>query len=699
MPLHQSGRSWTNLLTRGSKVLWQPLGQPAPAADESKEPVCARPAGSECAEVLSLIFGVCTAIFLAKTVIAFRDLDQANLEPRLCDGWSLPSLGRIWACCAEDFAVGLGSLLLAALTLRLRAVPGYRWVFRVVVYLGAVAAICYMVLNVQVFHAMRQFLTWSLFQLGGGFEPERSVYEYATPGFKLAMALLPVAVIGVHLSLVRAFPGFWRRAAEILCRPLVLFLLILGLVAISQAAQQGLFPDAESDFAQNPHLLFARSFFRNTALDNDEGDDEQLGDVSDFLPGQPHHTPGLLAKPPTNIVLIVIESGGSLYMENYGAPFPTTPCLSRLRDRSLTFENFYATANNTVTSGLPILGSVYNDPTVLANSLNYPDYPMPAVSSWLKRQGYQTYFLASGGKRAWEGYRQGVLGRFFLREGFDLARDSNHPYWQKSPNPKRFLDDDYLDTAMFADAKNCLRAARGQKFFMTLWTYDAHEPYFPGDGPESFDEHRFPPAVVGTPEEERFRRYLRALWRTDALIGDLYGELERLGLADDTLVVVTGDHGEAWGQHGFFLHARFVYEEEVRVPLILISPRLAPLGTRSQVLGSHIDMWATITDVCGLPADPRWQGRSLLAGGPPEERRVYYHRLDYMGGVRQGKFKYIWDYNRGRHLLFDLDKDPGEKSNLADQHEEYCAEQYRRLRDWTIFQSRLTRQRLQEAGK
>jgi arylsulfatase A-like enzyme len=513
------------------------------------------------------------------------------------------------------------------------------------------------------------------------------------------MVLLPLAAITVHLSLVRAFPGFWRKAAGLLCRPVVLFLLIVGLVAVSQAAQQSLFPDAKCDFAQNPHLLFARSFFRNSALDRDGGADEELGDVSDFLPGRPQHTPGLLKKPPTNIVLIVIESGGSLYLQNYGAPFPTTPCLCRLRDKSLTFENFYATANNTLTSGLPILGSVYNDPTVLADVLYHPDYPVPAVSSWLKQQGYQTYFLAAGGKHAWENYYRGALVRFYLSKGFDLARDLNHPFWQQSPNPERFLDDHYLDEAMFADAKTCLRAARGQKFFLTLWTYDAHEPYFPGDGPDTFDEGHFPPAVVGTPEEERFRRYLRALWRTDALIGDLYAELERLGLADDTLVVVTGDHGEAWGQHGFFLHARFVYEEEVRVPLVLISPRLAPLGTRSQVLGSHIDMWPTITDVCGLPADPRWQGRSLLGGGAPEERRVYYHRLDYMGGVRQGKYKYIWDYDRNRHLLFDLDKDPGEQENLAKEQEAFCAVQYRRLRDWTIFNARLTQERLREAGK
>jgi arylsulfatase A-like enzyme len=648
--------------------------------------------------VLSLVLTVCTAIFLTKAVIAFRDLDQPNLEPRLCDGWSLASLGRVWACCAEDFAVGLGCLLLATLLLRLRAFPGYRWAARVVVYLGAAAAMCYMVLNAQVFHDMREFLTWSLFQLGGGLQPERSVMERATEGFRLALVLVPLVAITAHLELLRAFPGFWRRAADVLCRPVVLVALIVGFVAVSQAAQQSLFPDAQSAFAQNPHLLFARSFLRSSTLDGDDGDDEELGDVSEFSPGQPQHTPGLLKQRPTNIVLIVIESGGSLYLQNYGAPFPTTPCLCRLRDKSLTFDNFYATANNTLTSGLPILGSVYNDPTVLADVLNHPEYPMPAVSSWLKQLGYQTCFLGAGGQHAWETYYQGALVNFYLSKGFDLTRDSSHPFWRDSPNPERFLDDDYLDAALFADAKKCLRAARGQKFFLTIWTYDAHEPYFPGDGPATFDERQFPPAVVGTPQEERFRRYLRALWRTDALIGDLYAELERLGLAEDTLVVVTGDHGEAWGQHGFFLHARFVYEEEVRVPLVLISPRLAPLGTRSQVLGSHIDMWPTITDICGLPADPRWQGRSLLGGGPPEERRVYYHRLDYMGGVRQGKYKYIWDYDKQRHLLFDLDKDPGERHNLAKEQEAFCAMQYRRLRQWTRFNAKLTRQRLQEAS-
>src|SRR5262245_66239429 len=89
-----------------------------------------------------------------------------------------------------------------------------------------------------------------------------------------------------------------------------------------------------------------------------------------------------------------------------------------------------------------------------------------------------------------------------------------------------------------------------------VWNYATHVPYRPYGGPDSFPEERFP-AVTRHDADKRagFIDYLRSLWCADAQIGELYAELDRLGLADDTLFVVTGDHGEAWGQHGHFLHS------------------------------------------------------------------------------------------------------------------------------------------------
>jgi arylsulfatase A-like enzyme len=239
----------------------------------------------------------------------------------------------------------------------------------------------------------------------------------------------------------------------------------------------------------------------------------------------------------------------------------------------------------------------------------------------------------------------------------------------------------------------------GRKFAMWVWSYDAHAPYYAGRGPDSFPREEFPAAVAGRPEkEEQFRTYLRAVWRLDALVGDLCRELEELGLADDTLVVLTGDHGEGFGEHGWFGHGWSVYEEEVRVPCVMIGPRLAPLGRRSPVLGSHVDLWATITDLCGLPADPRWQGHSLVSGGAAD-RRAYFYRHEAAIGVREGRYKYFWDFRESCHRLYDVEADPAEKDNLAPANPDLCAALHRRVKAWSGYQTRLTKERMAEVKK
>src|SRR5207249_4987557 len=181
----------------------------------------------------------------------------------------------------------------------------------------------------------------------------------------------------------------------------VLLLLMIVLLKASQEARQTLFRDRSDDFAHNAHLLFARSLLPDSSLDDDDG---AAGDVNDFLPGQPRHTPNRLQKSPTNIIVVVLESGGAIYMQNQGYPLPTTPQLCKLREKSLTFDNFYATANHSIASALPIFASTYNDPRTLATVIEHPGFPMPAVSRWLQEQGYQTYVMAGGGN-SWENYR------------------------------------------------------------------------------------------------------------------------------------------------------------------------------------------------------------------------------------------------------------------------------------------------------
>jgi arylsulfatase A-like enzyme len=670
-----------------------------PAAKTAAGPAAA--VGREQVEMLSLVFVVCTAIFLTKWFIAYRDLDNAAAPPQVYDGSALASLARVWACCAEDFAVGLGCFVLAAAVLRGVGSARGRAAVRVLAHLAGALALGYLVLNAQIFHVLRHFLSYSLVQHAGGLRPDQSVYAYATPPFRLALALVPILALAGHLWGVSALPRLWQRVAGLACRPAALLAGALVLLGASQAAQRAVVPDSGSDFAHNPHLHFVRSLFWGA----DFGDDGAAapavddGPAEHYVLGRPGHHPGLLAQRPTNVILITAESVNSRFLETYGCPMATTPFLRRLDEtgQSLTFENFYATSNRTVASALPILGAAYNDPTVYATVVKYPNYPTPSAATWLRDRGYATYFLAAGGRTTWDGPLN--VRPTLVDPVFDVGLDTSHPFWQAAARPGALAEDNYLDAELFADLRRALRGLKGRKFAAWAWTYDTHAPFFDGPGPRSFPREHFPPPVVGRAEQEaEVERHLRAVWRLDALLAGLCRELEELGLADDTLVVLTGDHGEAFGEHGCFHHGSSVYEEEVRVPCVLINPRLAPLGRRSRVLGNHVDLWATITDVLGLPADPRWQGRSLL-GEDRRERCVYFYSHESAIGLRAGKYKYVWNYSDQRELLFDIESDPKESTNLAADNPGLCAEWQRRVKAWANAQTRLTAERLAEAGK
>ena len=187
--------------------------------------------------------------------------------------------------------------------------------------------------------------------------------------------------------------------------------------------------------------------------------------------------------------------------------------------------------------------------------------------------------------------------------------------------------------------------------------------------------------------EEEVLRARTAYWalvtRLDALIGQVLEALERNGLADNTLIVYTSDHGEQVGEHGLWWKQTF-YEESVRVPAILSWPGVLPEGARNDRVVSSLDLNATMLEALGAPPLPLSHGRSLLplladptgaewedvafsefcldslgAGGPTGPEGTVIHRM-----VRRGPWKLC--YYRGQEpQLFNLEEDPDEQRDRA----------------------------------
>lgn len=193
------------------------------------------------------------------------------------------------------------------------------------------------------------------------------------------------------------------------------------------------------------------------------------------------------------------------------------------------------------------------------------------------------------------------------------------------------------------------------------------------------------PLAHGDAEEIRpALDYIRELYRaevryTDAAVGALLGELDRLGLRERTLVVLTSDHGEALGERGLLQHGTGLHREVLQVPLILRFPDGRHAGTRLPHLARTIDIMPTVLEAVGAGAPAGLQGRSLLpllAETTPEAEETLSLAEAISSRDREGDLKAVrsreWSFIRhapsARRWLFRLDEDPRELVDLGVRH-------------------------------
>ncbi len=188
-----------------------------------------------------------------------------------------------------------------------------------------------------------------------------------------------------------------------------------------------------------------------------------------------------------------------------------------------------------------------------------------------------------------------------------------------------------------------------------------------------------PPDEIARWKYQRYMKdYLRTVAAIDRSVGRVVDALERAGVAGETLIVYTSDQGFFLGDHGWF-DKRWMYEESLRIPLIVRWPGVAPAGSVSHDLVMNLDFAETLLDAGGAPVPAAMQGRSLvplLTGRPPADWRdaIYYQYFEYPGwhmvrrqyGVRTERYKLIHYYEVGEWELFDLERDPEEMESVYD---------------------------------
>jgi phosphoglycerol transferase MdoB-like AlkP superfamily enzyme len=358
-------------------------------------------------------------------------------------------------------------------------------------------------------------------------------------------------------------------------------------------------------------------------------------------------------KKPLNIIWIIMESVGSeQLLRTDDRPDPgITPTLAKLAQHAALFDSLYSVFPGTVRSHIDMVtggrtltwGSVFKE-------LTYP-YDGPTIGRAFSAAGYDTA-LFSAQKLDFEN-----MNGFYKQAGYDYYYDFGEadPEFQKQntlqswgarEGPIMSLAVKWLDK----------RRDPNRPFFLQYLTVATHHPY---DVPFDFRK-----PVLGTDREDN---YLNALSYTDSALGVMLKQLQSRHLLDNTLIVINGDHGEAFGKHHAqdFLHKNFIYEENIKNFLLISNPKLFSDTVFSRRVASIGDIMPTLLSMADIPpADV--PGQNLMAKDF-KSRLVYFYKNanPAQWGLRDGRWKYIGKQVGDSPELYDLDLDPNEGSNLA----------------------------------
>jgi len=383
---------------------------------------------------------------------------------------------------------------------------------------------------------------------------------------------------------------------------------------------------------------------------------------------------------PINVMIIVIDALRFDHLSCYGYKRDTSPNIDRFAKEGVKFTQAIAPGGWTVESVPSILTGAYSFTHQIYywNSLRNPN--TKSLAEELARKGYQNVFWGN----------HGGLNKLDIQDGFCRIYASG--LYDKS---EKSALSDYEFTSQII---NRLRASyKNRPFFFYIHYEGVHAPYRPpapykyiylhdkyekapkfvpisniNDGDLKYFGEKCIPFMTAenniTNPDYYISQYDGAISYSDAQIGRLLDSLRTLGLNENTLVILTSDHGEMLGEHDLYFTHNSSFEENIRVPLIIKLPRLFPEGEVISKQVSLVDIAPTVLEVIGLKKPNYMQGESLLNFFKPHKA----YRMQYVFSsckqwctFRAENWKIIFQGSNNLGALYDLKNDPQEQHDLA----------------------------------
>ncbi|OXM16319.1 sulfatase family protein [Paenibacillus herberti] len=402
-----------------------------------------------------------------------------------------------------------------------------------------------------------------------------------------------------------------------------------------------------------------------------------------------------------NFIFISLDTLRADRLGAYGYKKPTSPYIDKIASEGVLFEKAYAADIPTEVAHTGIFtGKVGLTTGVVSHGSELNSLPKSVqwLPSLLKNAGYTT---------------AAVDNLYQLKEWF--ARGYRH--YMNSSGSKRWIDGKTINEL----ATSWLSTKGDEPFFLFLHYWDPHTPYLPPEKyiPSFYDQEKNPYDPSNRSMDEAYNsaaypffkyhhydmlgsvtdaEYMNALYDAevrylDDRLRELDEELERLGLAEDTMLVLFGDHGESLTEHDIYWDHCGLYDATVNVPLIIRWPNRIAGGRRVPGLVQQVDLMPTLLEAAGIQIPDDLDGKSLWpaingqASGTHD--RVFLSECAWQAarGVTDGNYKLIVTYDSGPFKrppreLYDLKSDPGETINLAELMPELADELQLLIDEW-----------------
>lgn len=439
-------------------------------------------------------------------------------------------------------------------------------------------------------------------------------------------------------------------------------------------------------------------------------------------------------------VLFIISDDLNNYLGCYGDPRAKTPNIDKLAARGVRFDRAYCTFPLCGPSRNSMLCGLYPNSTGILSNAQVFRQTIPTHVSLPQAFRQAGYFAGRIGKLYHYNVPKSIgtnghddPGSWELElnpAGVDRLEEEPKIFsltpgqfggtlsWYASPKEDAL----HTDGLMAADAEWVLERCGRRKdrpFFLALGFFRPHTPYvapkepYYGWYPEAemplhptIDQNppEVPAAALGSYKKEQdkltndlrrqaLQAYYASISFMDAQVGRVMKALDDHGLADNTIIVFTSDHGYHMGEHGLW-QKQSLFEGSARVPLLIVAPGTAGKGTVVKTPVSHLDLYPTLAELAGVPAPANLQGQSLvpLLKNPSAKGRGWALSQVMRGGnfnrqgaapsvmdkgkgffgysLRTARWRYTeWDEGRAGRELYDHDNDPQELTNLANQPE------------------------------